>query len=164
MKSAIYSLAVGIWLANYAAAASFEGIIVANIGSDVERYLIQGNKLRIEGESSRGSKRESLILDFDAKKAFVLISNNSSLANDLWGDDITPPSRNRGIDGAPMSPRPNSKVMARATGKTATIKGYLAEQFIENFDNGRSREIWVTKQLDLAPVTTRRMREQSLIV
>lgn len=154
---------LGAWSTNLAAAEAFEGVINARRGSTVERYLIQGLKIRFESEDS-GRTGATVIVDFAAKKRFIILGINSSQSYELWGDDLDPPPRTVGRDGAPMRPATNTGVAARATGRTMTIAGLDAEEFLEDYGDNRPREIWATKALDLSRLTIRRLREGSSMV
>src|SRR5450755_809786 len=72
-----------------AAAEAFEGVITARRGGTVERYFIQGQKIRFESESA-GRTGETVIVDFAAKKRFIILGTNTSLSYELWGDDLDP--------------------------------------------------------------------------
>ena len=155
---------LGAWSTDLAAAEAFEGVITARRGSTVERYFIQGGrKIRFEFEES-GRDGGTVIVDFAAKKRFIILGINSSQSYELWGDDLDPPTRAVGRDGAPMKPATDTGVAARATGRTMTIAGLDAEEFLEDYGDNRPREIWATKALDLSPLTIRRLRERSSMV
>lgn len=154
---------LGAWSANLAAAEAFEGVITARRGSTIERYSIQGQRIRFESEDA-GRTEGAVIVDFAAKKKYLLLGINSSRSHELWGDDLDPPPRAAGRDGGPMMPATDTGVAARATGRTTTIAGLDAEEFVEYYGDSRPREIWATKTLGLSPLTIRRLREGSSIV
>lgn len=154
---------VGACSAGLVAAEGFEGTIAARLGSAIERYSIQGQRIRFESED-RGRISPPVIVDFAAKKKFLVYGGNTSQSYELWGDDLDPPPRAASRDGSPMKPATDTGVTARVTGRTTTIAGFDAEEFVEDYGDNQAREIWATKALGLSPLAIRRLREGSSMV
>lgn len=145
MKTRIGAAMHSLWIvallfvAQTAQAQSFEGRIthtfeIAMLGGEkIEAVAnIKGEKVMLQADM--GPLGSFKIFGQDAKKGFILVSNNVGYEVGLQDNATT-----TAVSTAPM-PQP--------TGKKTTVNGYSAEEWSVDLGNGQTVSLWMTSDID----------------